>query len=795
MIDLENLGLSKEGIAYVRSVLDSPPSRAVASYRGSKIGRFASPARGYTLQFESRHLEFAYLHELEFDNDVRTVADQPAPIIPKRPPGTSRPVGSPRRADFLVIRHTKAELIECKPETKLIELQEKRPEWYFLDGESRWHFLPMEIASRSLGLTYRIVTESQLSATLCQNVSFLWPYYIANLSATPKELIRQVRSHLDRNSFEGFNNLCPIAGDRPDIIYSLLAEGTIYVDLKSAIVFDTEGLTIYRDEATYRQIKELSQTCSVTEPTRPNLPAMMAGLTPHELQETLKRYRAIEPYLISDSSPPKKNHFAYRYFRRFKKSEKEGRPGIEGIQAKTSDRGRRGERLPEHTKKVMEELYEQHWEDPVSLTKERFYGLVIKGLGEVGYTRPTRKTIYRYMYKFENKNTERRRSGWVSAYHKREFSAHEQMLEPHGNSIFEVVHIDHKLVRALLQCSTSGILLGLCWLTLAVDAFSRTPLAFWLDFARPSVVSVMMVLRDMVRRFGRLPTCLVTDNGAEFHSTLLQLFLAKHGVHELYRAPRRASDGGVLERVFRTIDNDLINGLEGVISKGIDIKKYDPFIDPRARATETIGSLYEKLETYLFSVYPELYHSSLGASPREIWDDSNELSGLLNLPKIPYDYRLYFDTLPFDVSRPTRQVGRNGEISFRSIPYHHTRLMAPTLKGQFLDVRFDPAYDGFVFTRIGKVWIKCNAGRPGAHRKSHSRLNDLERRRRTALREQFRPERALEIARMHQLFEMPLADTSLMEGESKSPASRQAKFHDIDFDRIKEGKEWNLPKS
>lgn len=53
-----------------------------------------------------------------------------------------------------------------------------------------------------------------------------------------------------------------------------------------------------------------------------------------------------------------------------------------------------------------------------------------------------------------------------------------------------------------------------------MDAYHRRLLAVVLTLDdQPSYRTCMLVLREMVSRFGRLPQTLVVDNGKEFHST------------------------------------------------------------------------------------------------------------------------------------------------------------------------------------------------------------------------------------------------------------------------------------
>jgi putative transposase len=89
----------------------------------------------------------------------------------------------------------------------------------------------------------------------------------------------------------------------------------------------------------------------------------------------------------------------------------------------------------------------------------------------------------------------------------------------HGVRPFQYVHIDHTQLDIILIHPTTKERLGKPWLSLAIDAESRAIVGFYLSFESPSYRSCMMILRDIVRRHGRLPDTFILDNGNEFTSS------------------------------------------------------------------------------------------------------------------------------------------------------------------------------------------------------------------------------------------------------------------------------------
>jgi putative transposase len=81
---------------------------------------------------------------------------------------------------------------------------------------------------------------------------------------------------------------------------------------------------------------------------------------------------------------------------------------------------------------------------------------------------------------------------------------------------------------------------------------SRRGLALYLTFDPPSYRACMMILRECVRRHGRLPQIVVIDGGAEFQSTYFETLPARYECTKKTRPPAKARFGSVCERLFGT---------------------------------------------------------------------------------------------------------------------------------------------------------------------------------------------------------------------------------------------------
>ncbi len=83
----------------------------------------------------------------------------------------------------------------------------------------------------------------------------------------------------------------------------------------------------------------------------------------------------------------------------------------------------------------------------------------------------------------------------------------------HGDRPFEIAHIDHTELDIELRCSRTGRNLGRPWATFMVDAYTRRVLVVYLSYDPPSYRTCMAVIRECVRRHGRMPQTIVVDGG------------------------------------------------------------------------------------------------------------------------------------------------------------------------------------------------------------------------------------------------------------------------------------------
>lgn len=226
--------------------------------------------------------------------------------------------------------------------------------------------------------------------------------------------------------------------------------------------------------------------------------------------------------------------------------------------------------------------------------------------------------------------------------------------------------IDHTELDIELVCSQTGEHLGRPWLTLITDACARRFLAIYLSFDPPSYRSCMMALRDLVRRFHRLPQMLVLDGGLEFSSVYFEALLARYECTQKIRPPSKARFGSVCERLFGSTNTRFIHNLIGntqMTKEGVRLITKE--VNPKNLTAWALPSLYERLCEYAFEVYDTTHHPALGQSPWDAFLGGQARSGHRPHRYIADNEELGMMTLPTTAKGTARVVpGRGVKINY-----------------------------------------------------------------------------------------------------------------------------------
>lgn len=417
-------------------------------------------------------------------------------------------------------------------------------------------------------------------------------------------------------------------------------------------------------------------------------------------------------YLHERSLPPTtdvSNRTFYRWLVQYRESEASCGTGYLGLLPRHGARGNFTSKLPEaslqETKTVIEQDYEKN-------KQKTMYASWIKlklSCDEKGIPAPTYKTFTIAVRRRDPYRQKLKREGRRSAYPLEPFYLELDLTTPrHGDRPFEIGHMDHTELDVEVVCSRTGRVLGRPWMTLLIDAYSRRVLAVYLTFDSPSYRSCMMVLREGVRRYNRIPQIVVVDGGREFESTYFETMLAGYQSTKKERPKAKARFGSLVERFLGANNTQFVHNLQGNTQIMRNVRQVTKSVNPKCLATWPLAELYDRLCEYLYEVYDTADHPALGQSPREAFLSRLSDTGERQHRMIPYDEEFLIFTLPTTAKGSARVTPGNG-VKIHHVYYWCEAFRDPKIQGQQVAIRYDPFDVGAAYAFVHKQWVPCHS--------------------------------------------------------------------------------------
>jgi hypothetical protein len=218
----------------------------------------------------------------------------------------------------------------------------------------------------------------------------------------------------------------------------------------------------------------------------------------------------------------------------------------------------------------------------------------------------------------------------------------------------------------------------------------------------------MMILRECVRRFGRLPQIVIVDRGMEFSSVYFETLLAFYECTKKTRPSAEGRFGSVCERLFGTTNTRFIHNLQGNTQIMRNVRQVSKSVNPRWHAIWTLEKLYLYLREWAYEVYDIIEHPALGQCPRDAFAQGISIAGERAHRLIPYNDEFRMLTLP-TTPKTTAKVcpGRGIKINYRyfwSDAFRH-----PEIEGTRVSVRFDPFNAGLSYAYVRGQWVECES--------------------------------------------------------------------------------------
>lgn len=757
------IGLSASAQSTIANVRRSEPSRRVGGGRANVTGRYPSKKMGVTIQFESHRVELPAIIELEHDESVLEYYDQVPPIKLGYCSAGGKRLGVVHTPDFFVIREESAGWEECKTEDELARLAERSPNRYRRDGP-RWICQPGEKYAQEFGLYYRLRSSAEINWLFQRNIQFLEDYMRAPSCVSPLQKQR-VLAHVAAQpgcSLEALFLSTEGQVTRDDI-YSLIATDDIFVDLYSDTVAEPEKVTIWleRPEQAASKCDALAprlQTGAILDWDGRLWTVMNLGLSAMALRadggsiteipldalydairrnrirvvgaqcdrnssevqqklrlaseadlgEATRRFQLVSQALRGEPPAAMPARTLRRWIAAYRTAEEQTGSGYIGLMPKPN-RGNPASKLQERARTLMTDFISKDYETLKRKTMFAAWSALKLTCDRELIPAPSFKTFSNAVHQRSGEEQTLKRQGTRAAYQVQPFFWELERRTPrHGDRPFEIGHIDHTQADVWVVCSHTGRVLGRPWLSLLTDAFSRRILALYLTFDPPSYRSAMMIVRDCVRSYGRLPQILIVDGGKEFESIYFETLLARCEVTKKTRPPAKARFGSTCERLFGTTNKQFLHNLLGNTQAARSSRQMTKSVDPRSHAAWTLIELQQMFIQYAFEVYDTLDHPALGQTPREAFAQGIAQTGNRSHRNIAYDRDFLIFTLP-TTRKGTAIVMPGRGMKINQLYYWSEHFRNPTWEAQQVPVRYDPFDIGTAFAYVDRQWVECHS--------------------------------------------------------------------------------------
>lgn len=763
----DRLGLPARGRELVLRARAEAPVRPIKSQGGNVITLYASRKMGREIRTESRHVEFAAAVDKEYDPQVIEYYAQPCVLrLELVDDATGEIRNTQHTPDYLVITSDAITLEEWKTEAKLTRLAERYPYRYKKGSDGQWYSPQIERQLSDLGIRYRVFSDNSIPGKRIENLLHLADYFHPAAEPCPASTLARLQAILSEHGAVYIAELLAAPYSfSADEVNKAIADNLVIADLNREALTQPQRSRLYRDATvrdflasdikfgevpgqlnfvvdivpgavfryegqvlTINLVGERDIVCSrgdggtctlardwlldavdkqqVHLVSAPATPALnLARYTEQELETALRREVTLGSTNHSVSDRTKR-----RWLAKQKSAVANGGHEVLALVPQTAARGNRTARLSEDQEYWLNHIIQTKWPTHEARNFKNCYRELVVACDAAGIKPPSYPTLIERIKAAENAKTLLSRYGKRMAYQMSEFVDVLYVDTPvHGSRPFQYVHIDHTQLDIELISSRSGKPLGRPWLSLAVDAYSRRIFALYLTFDSPSYHSVMMTVRDMVRRFGRLPEFVIVDNGRDFMSLAFENFLKAMGTHTRFRPAGQPRHGSVLERMFGQANTEYIHNLAGNTKATKNVRMTTGKHMPVNFAEWTLEHMYYGITYWATEYYDQERHPALDCSPREAYQRGLSQAGTRAHRQILFNEDFLIATCPPVEREGLRVVHNQTGVKVNDLLYWHADFRDPRYAGQKWPVRYDPWDASSVYVRLKDRWIRAQS--------------------------------------------------------------------------------------
>jgi transposase InsO family protein len=243
-------GLSALARKQIDLIRQSEPVRRVRSGIKNVSCRFASQKMKKVIQAESHSNELGAVVGWEYDTKTFEFYDQPSQLkLNYVDPTTQRARAHLSTPDFFVLQQDFVGWVECKTEEWLKNAVAEGSPIYSQDKDGTWRCLPGEAAAAELGLQFRVRSSAETNWVAVRNAVFLADYLQERTPQANDQQKAFIAKLLEQQAWLRLKELLEADAEAlpADVIFSMISQGQLYVDLGADLLAEPERAFVFRD--------------------------------------------------------------------------------------------------------------------------------------------------------------------------------------------------------------------------------------------------------------------------------------------------------------------------------------------------------------------------------------------------------------------------------------------------------------------------------------------------------------------------------------------------------------------
>lgn len=743
------------------------PSRRVTTAAGNYTVRFSSEKMSLSVQSESLDMEYIWLRQLEFDEHVMFMFDQPPKLKISYTTDRKKAAAFYSTFDYLVLTDSGVYIDECKNYSNLLSLAEKKSrDLYYLSSSKEVKSPAFERAVEELGFTFRFVTEKNLNYSLHRNIKYIHDFLRLDCEDHYYDQLAEIQRLLRGRVFvtlkeltETFDTTLVLTAIAKNHLYVNLLEDILALPISCKVFYSPSWAKVYlalvkfskASDVPHKKIQLGMNVHFKGEDCRVNIikddslelesqsgqrfsvrtdefldigkglvsdgfddirqsikiPEELLHASEEELELALNQYTQMQLPEAGSQLGYTKRHINRLMKRCRDAALKYGEElGFLGLLNKNYKKGNSQEKLPGDTKTRMLDHIASNYLVNNGPTRYNAYKKFKELCEDEGTDAVSYKTYAAYCNETPVQVNSRVREGRKRANQSPTDPCVQEITVPrHGDRAWERAHVDHTELDILLKSDLFENQIVKLWLTMLSDSFSRYPLAFFLSVRPPSRKSVQGVIYNCITRHHRLPDEIIFDGGPEFSSTYFEKLLASLHSSAIQRGAEDAKHGTLGERPFGAINTQLLDGLAGCTKNTKVRRNVSTTHDPKKEELLTVTNFYARFQEFIEEKYPKLENMGTLENREESFKKSCESQGNRSTRVIDHN-RVYPLLMLFPVSRKGIRTVSSGTVKVNNLLYR-----VPPSYGvkNSDDVEVREYIDDYtkVMAFIGTTWVVC----------------------------------------------------------------------------------------